>query len=70
MAKRYELPGTAWDLVADIFTQTLRTGRPRVDYRLMLSGGLWVLCSGSSRARYARALWPLVNGVSTVSRLA
>lgn len=38
MAKRYELPDAAWDLVADIFTQTPRTGRPRAEDRLMLNG--------------------------------
>ncbi|RMV35781.1 hypothetical protein ALP13_200017 [Pseudomonas syringae pv. maculicola] len=48
MAKRYELPDTPWDLVADIFTQPRRTGRPRVDDRLMLNGVLWVLCSGAA----------------------
>lgn len=45
MAKRYELPDIAWDLVADIFTQARHTGRPRIDDRLMLNGVLWVLCS-------------------------
>ncbi len=48
MAKRYELPYTPWDLVADIFTQTRRTWRLRVDDRLMLNGVLWVLCSGAA----------------------
>lgn len=27
MAKRYELPGAAWDLVADLFTETCRSGQ-------------------------------------------
>lgn len=48
MAKRYEHPDIAWDLIAEIFTQTRRTGRSRVDDRLMLSGVLWVLCSGAA----------------------
>nr|WP_225776508.1 IS5 family transposase [Pseudomonas sp. Marseille-Q5115] len=48
MAKRYELPDAAWDLVADIFTKNQRTGRPRTDDRLMLNGILWVLCSGAA----------------------
>lgn len=48
MAKRYELPDAAWDLVADIFTKNQRTGRPRADDRLMLNGILWVLCSGAA----------------------
>ncbi len=48
MATRYELPDAAWDLVADIFTKTLRTGRPRADGRMMLNSILWVLCSGAA----------------------
>ncbi|MEE4692106.1 IS5 family transposase [Pseudomonas alliivorans] len=48
MAKRYELPDAAWDLVADIFSEPRRNGRPRADDRLMLNGGLWVLCSGAA----------------------
>ncbi|MEE4328658.1 IS5/IS1182 family transposase, partial [Pseudomonas alliivorans] len=36
MAKRYELPDAAWDLVADIFSEPRRNGRPRADDRLML----------------------------------
>jgi transposase len=35
MAKRYELPDAAWALVADLFTKTQCTGRPRADDRLM-----------------------------------
>ena len=48
MAKRYELPDAAWDLVADLFTETRRNGRPRANDRLMLNGILWVLCSGTA----------------------
>ena len=48
MAKRYELPDAAWDLVADIFNEPRRNGRPRADDRLMLNGVLWVLCSGAA----------------------
>ena len=48
MAKRYELPDAAWDLVADIFDEPRRSGRPRTDDRLMLNGVLWVLCSGAA----------------------
>jgi len=48
MAKCCEIPGIAWDLVADIFTETRRTGRPRADDRLMLNGIIWVLCSGAA----------------------
>ncbi|NBF08131.1 IS5 family transposase [Pseudomonas sp. Fl4BN1] len=48
MAKRYELSDAAWDLVADLFVENRRTGRPRVADRLMLNGVLWVLCSGAA----------------------
>lgn len=48
MAKRYELPDAAWDLVADIFDEPRRSGRPRTDDRVMLNGVLWVLCSGAA----------------------
>ncbi len=48
MAKRYELPDAAWDLVADLSTESRRSGRPRADDRLMLNGVLWVLCSGAA----------------------
>ena len=48
MAKGYELPNAAWDLVADIFNESRRSGRPRTDDRLMLNGVLWVLCSGAA----------------------
>jgi transposase len=48
MAKRYELPDAAWDLVADIFSEPRRNGRPRADDRRMLNGVLWVLCSGAA----------------------
>ena len=48
MAKRYELPDAAWDLVADIFHEPRRSVRPRADDRLMLNGILWVLCSGAA----------------------
>ena len=48
MAKRYELPDAAWDLVADLFTEARRSGRPRADDRLMLNGVLGVLCSGAA----------------------
>lgn len=48
MAKRYELPDAAWDLIADIFSEPRRNGRPRADDRLMLNGVRWVLCSGAA----------------------
>ncbi len=48
MAKRYELSDAAWDLVADLFVESRRNGRPRADDRLILNGVLWVLCSGAA----------------------
>lgn len=48
MAKRYELSDAGWELVADLFEGSRRTGRPRADDRLMLNGVLWVLCSGAA----------------------
>lgn len=48
MTKRYELPDAACDLVAYIFDEPRRSGRPRTDDRLMLNGVLWVLCSGAA----------------------
>lgn len=48
MPKRYELSDEHWDIVADLFATSQRTGRPRVDDRLMLNGVLWVLCSGAA----------------------
>ncbi|WJR26037.1 IS5-like element ISPsp10 family transposase [Pseudomonas mosselii] len=48
MSKRYELSDAEWEIVADLFTAHRRTGRPRVDDRLMLNGVLWVLCSGAT----------------------
>lgn len=51
MAKRYELPGATWDLVADVFNEPRRCGRSRADDRLMLKGIRWVLCSGAEKKR-------------------
>ena len=48
MARRYEIPDSSWDLIADLFEQKRRSGRPRADDRLMLNGVLWVLCSGAA----------------------
>lgn len=47
-AKRYELPDAARDLVADIFSEPRRNGRPRIDDRLIPNGVLWVLCPGAA----------------------
>ena len=38
MAKGYELPDAAWDLVAGIFYESCPSRRPRTDDRLMLNG--------------------------------
>lgn len=48
MSKRYELSDEDGKSIADLFTAHRRTERPRIDDRLMLSGVLWVLCSGST----------------------
>ena len=48
MAKRYELSDQAWTVVADLFTEGHRKGRPQLSDRLMFDGVLWVLCSGAS----------------------
>ncbi len=48
MAKRYELPDAAWELIADLVFPEQKMGRPRRDDRLMLNGILWILCSGAA----------------------
>ncbi|KUM44289.1 hypothetical protein AR540_21260 [Pseudomonas sp. EpS/L25] len=48
MAKRYELPDEAWELIADVVSPEQTRGRPRSDDRLMLNGILWILCSGAA----------------------
>ena len=48
MAKRYELSDEDWDVVSDLFIETRGWGRSRLSDRLMLDGGLWVLCSGTA----------------------
>lgn len=45
MVKRYEIPDIAWELVADLFEQPRRRGRPRA---MTLNGLLWMLCSGAA----------------------
>ena len=67
MAKRYELPDAAWDLVADIFDEPRRSGRPRTDDRLMLNGVLWVLCSGAAWRDMPERFGPVVDGLSAFS---
>lgn len=46
--QRYEISDADWELVSDLFNSPRRTGRPRVDDRLMLNGVFWVLCSGAA----------------------
>ena len=46
--QRYEISDADWELVSDLFNSPRRTGRPRVDDRLMLNGVFWVLCSGGT----------------------
>ena len=58
MDKRYELPDAPWDLVADIFYESRRSGRPRTDDRLMLNGVHWVLCSGTAWRDMAERFGP------------
>lgn len=48
MAKRYELPDAAWELIADLVSLEQKMGRPRRDDRLMLNGILWILCLGAA----------------------
>lgn len=48
MAKRYELPDAAWELIADLVSPEQKMGRSRRDERLMLNGILWILCSGAA----------------------
>ncbi|WP_275078147.1 transposase [Pseudomonas rhizoryzae] len=48
MARRYELPEEAWELIADSVSLEQKRGRPRSDDRLMLNGIFWILCSGAA----------------------
>lgn len=48
MAKRYELPDAAWELIADLVFPDQKMGRPRSDDRLMLNGIFWNFCSGAA----------------------
>lgn len=48
MAKRYELPDEAWELIADSVSPEYKMWRPRIDDRLMLTGSFWILCSGDA----------------------
>lgn len=48
MAKRYELPDAAWELIVDLVSPEQKMGRPRSDDKLMLNGIFWLLCSGAA----------------------
>ena len=48
MAKRYELPDAAWELIKDLVSPEQKMGRPRSDDRLVLNGIFWILCSGAA----------------------
>jgi transposase len=44
---RLLLTDEEWELIADVFPEPARTGRPRRDARTVLDGILWVLRTGS-----------------------
>nr|WP_314557971.1 transposase [uncultured Pseudomonas sp.] len=48
MAKRYELPDEAWELIADVVSPEQKRVRPCSDDRLKLNGIFWILCSGAA----------------------
>lgn len=48
MARRYELPDAAWELIKDLVSPEQKMGRPRSDDRLVLNGIFWILCSGAA----------------------
>ncbi|HEB79477.1 MAG TPA: IS5 family transposase [Rhodospirillales bacterium] len=44
---RHRLTDEQWDLIADIFPEPKRTGRPPRDRRQVVNGILWILRTGS-----------------------
>ena len=63
MAKRYELPDTARELIADMVSPPeQKMVRPRSDDRLMLNGILSILSSGAAWREMPErfGLWPTV----------
>lgn len=44
---RLRLTDEEWELIADVFPEPAKTGRPRRDARTVLDGILWVLRTGS-----------------------
>lgn len=67
MAKRYEMTDEPWDLIADLLLGSRRSCRSIADDLHMLNGILWGALFRRSLARHARAHWPVVNGLPTVS---
>ena len=66
MAKRYELSDGGWVVVADLLTKTHGRGRPR----LCSANARWGTLLRGCVARYAGALWSVIDDVSTISGLA
>ena len=48
MAKRYEFPNAAWELIAGLVSPDQKMGWPRSNDRLMLNGIFWILCHGTA----------------------
>ena len=44
---RLLLADEEWELIADVFPEPAKTGRPRRDARMVLDGILWILRTGS-----------------------
>ena len=44
---RHRLTGKQWDIIEDEFVHTKKTGRPPVDRRVVVSGILWIMRTGS-----------------------
>jgi transposase len=44
---RHQLTDKQWRLIADIFPEPAKTGRPRTDRRLVVNAILWILEAGS-----------------------
>lgn len=64
MAKRYEFPDEAWELIADLVSPEQKRGRPRSDDLLMLNGIFWMPMLSCRLALPSRAVRSLVDGVS------
>ncbi|MHC2066846.1 transposase [Bremerella sp. T1] len=44
---RHRLTDDQWELIAGFFPPPARTGRPRVDRRMVVDGILWVMRTGA-----------------------